>query len=144
MAIDGYMPAPLSIPVLGGIGMEVIEEPAGEVITENKESQKPRIIVEVMPEFEGGTEALMAYIEKHLKYPRWEKKNKIEGTVYATFVIDEKGNIGSPEILKSVQGSRNFDDEVLKLLKKMPKWKPGMEKGVKTAVQFNLPFRFKL
>jgi TonB family protein len=106
--------------------------------------ERPKMIVEVMPEFEGGTEALMKYVKKHLNYPRWEKKNKIQGTVYATFIVDEKGNVTNPEIMRSVEGAMNFDEEVLKVLNGMPKWNPGMDQGKVVPVQFNLPFKFEL
>ena len=105
---------------------------------------RPKMMVEVMPEFEGGTDALMKYIHENLKYPRWEKRHKIQGTVYATFIVDEVGNITKPEIMRSVEGSKNFDEEVLKLLNNMPKWKPGMDQGEIVPVQFNLPFKFEL
>jgi TonB family protein len=106
--------------------------------------QRPKMIVEVMPEFEGGTEALMRYVRKHLKYPRWEKKNKIEGTVYASFIVDEEGNVTNPEVMRGVEGAENFNEEVLKVLNGMPKWKPGMDQGKVVPVQFNLPFKFEL
>jgi TonB family protein len=106
--------------------------------------ERPKMIVEVMPEFDGGTDALMKYVRKHLHYPKWEKKNKIQGTVYATFVVDEMGNVSNPEIMRSVEGARNFDEEVLKVILSMPKWKPGMDGGKVVPVQFNLPFKFEL
>jgi len=106
--------------------------------------ERPKMIVEVMPEFEGGTEALMTYVRKHLKYPRWEKKNKIEGTVYASFIVDEEGNVTNPEVMRGVEGAENFNEEVLKVLNGMPKWKPGMDQGKVVPVQFNLPFKFEL
>jgi TonB family protein len=86
----------------------------------------------------------MKYVRKHLHYPKWEKKNKIQGTVYATFVVDEMGNVSNPEIMRSVEGARNFDEEVLKVILSMPKWKPGMDQGKVVPVQFNLPFKFEL
>ena len=112
----------------------------GEFIAETG----PRMIVEVMPEFKGGTDALMAYVKGHLKYPRWEKKNKVQGTVYATFVVNGNGKISGGRILRSVPEAKNFDQEVLKLIKNMPDWIPGSDKGAPAAVQFNMPFRFEL
>jgi TonB family protein len=129
-AIEVYIPEPMVEPVFTGEVYIPIE--------------RPRMIVEVMPEFEGGTDALMKFIKDNLKYPRWEKRRKIQGTVYATFIVDEEGNITKPEIMRTVDNSKNFDEEVLKVLGNMPKWKPGMEQGKAVPVQFNLPFKFEL
>lgn len=71
-----------------------------------------------MPEFVGGIDSLMQYVEKTLKYPRWERKHKIEGTVYVEFVVNESGKILNPVIIESVSGSKNFDKEVIRLVKK--------------------------
>ena len=133
-------------PPLGG-AMEIIEVyPQDQIVDvgEIELSSKPRLIVEKMPEFPGGTDALINYIQRKLKYPKWEKRQQIEGTVYATFVVNEKGQVTNPQILRSVQGSKNFDNVVLEILKNMPNWIPGEDKGKKVPVQFNLPFKFKL
>lgn len=103
----------------------------------------PRMIAEKMPEFKGGTKALMQYIQENLKYPQWESENDIQGTVYVSVVIDEKGKVTKPEILRSVAGSKNFDAEVMRVITTMPDWIPGEEKGVPVAVKYNLPFRFR-
>jgi TonB family protein len=138
-------------PLGGEIVVEVQPPPPPEIIPEPPITgevyipiERPKMIVEVMPEFDGGTDALMTYVRKHLHYPKWEKKNKIQGTVYATFVVDEMGNVSNPEIMRSVEGARNFDEEVLKVILSMPKWKPGMDQGKVVPVQFNLPFKFEL
>jgi TonB family protein len=103
-----------------------------------------RLIAEVMPEFAGGFDSLYSYIGKNLKYPEWEKKEKIEGNVFVTFVIAADGKIKDPKILRSVDGSKNFDKEVLRVIEEMPIWKPGQEHGQNVAVQFTIPIRFRL
>jgi|JI10StandDraft_1071094.scaffolds.fasta_scaffold00473_34 TonB family protein len=103
-----------------------------------------RLIAEVMPEFAGGFDSLYSYIRKNLKYPEWEKKEKIEGNVFVTFVIAADGKIKDPKILRSVDGSKNFDKEVLRVIEEMPTWKPGQEHGQNVAVQFTIPIRFRL
>lgn len=107
-------------------------------------SEVPYTHVEVMPEFKGGFELMIAYIQQNLKYPNWERQNKIEGVVYATFVVDKNGKIKDPRILKSVEGSRNFDTEVLRLINEMPDWEAGSHNGRNVDVVFNLPVNFKL
>lgn len=103
-----------------------------------------RLIAEVMPEFIGGFDSLYSYIRSNLKYPEWERKEKIEGNVFVTFIIDTDGKIKDPKILKSVPRSKNFDNEVLRVIKEMPAWKPGQERGQYVSVQFTLPIRFRL
>jgi protein TonB len=140
--VDGGMM--IEPPKMGG-AMEVeIVAPEPVLVGDIAMDSKPRMIVEKMPEFPGGTEALMTYIHSKLKYPKWEKRHNIQGTVYATFVVNERGEITNPQILKSVEGSENFDQEVIQLLNRMPRWKPGEDRGEIVPVQFNLPFRFQL
>lgn len=138
--VDGGMV--IEAPIYGGT-MEIVP-PAPEIPTlgEIEMEVRPRFIAEIMPEFPGGTDALIEYIQRELHYPKWEKRHNIQGTVYATFVVNEKGEVTEPKILKSVEGSKNMDQEVLDLLAKMPHWKPGEDHGQKIPVQFNLPFKF--
>lgn len=103
-----------------------------------------RIFAEVMPEFVGGFDSLVSYIKENLKYPEWEKREKIEGNVFVSFTVDKNGEIIDPKILKSVDGSKNFDNEVIRIIKAMPNWNPGQEQGQNVAVQFTLPIKFKL
>ncbi|WP_028981064.1 energy transducer TonB [Sporocytophaga myxococcoides] len=112
-----------------------------DTITPN---EGPYTHVEKMPEFKGGFELMIAYIHRHLEYPKWERKNKIEGVVYATFVVDKNGKIKDPRILKSAEGARNFDSEVLRLINEMPDWEAGSHNGENVDVVFNLPVNFKL
>lgn len=145
-SVEGDYTATAEGIVSGGISVlppKVIDEPTtlGEMVIEVIE---PPMIAEIMPEFPGGTDALMQFIKTHLSYPKWEKKKGIQGTVYAQFTIDTTGKIINPTILKSVEGSRHFDKEVLSIIRKMPHWIPGSTNGKKTAIQFNLPFKFEL
>jgi len=101
-------------------------------------------IAEVMPEFPGGFDHLSRYLKRNVRYPAWERKNKIEGTVYVTFEINASGEIGTPKILKSVEGARNFDREVKRVVQHMPNWKPALEQGVPVSIQYSLPIKFAL
>lgn len=101
-------------------------------------------LAEVMPEFQGGIEALNKYVVENLKFPSWELKHKIEGTVYVTFIVDKTGKTKEPKILKSVEGSKHFDEEVIKLINNMPLWKPGSHNQKNVDVEFNLPIKFKI
>ena len=105
---------------------------------------EPYQLVDIMPEFKGGIDSLMSFVRQNLKYPEWEKENKIEGKVFVTFIVDKNGKIKEPKILRSVKGSRNFDKEVIRVISSMPNWTPGKQDGKNVDVQFNLPINFKL
>lgn len=105
---------------------------------------EPYQIVEVMPEFKGGIDSLTSFIKLNLEYPEWERENKIEGKVFVSFVVDKSGKIKDAKILKTVQGSKNFDKEVLRVISKMPDWTAGQQDGKNVDVQFSLPINFKL
>jgi len=112
---------------------EVVADPdAGKIFT----------VVEEMPQFPGGGEAaLLAYLRNNIKYPPMARENGIEGTVYVTFVVDKDGKVKEPKLLRGVQG---LDEEALRVISKMPDWKPGKQNGRTVAVQYNLPVRFTL
>ena len=79
--------------------------------------------MEEMPEFPGGTEALKEYLDKNMKYPAEAKEKGIQGRVIVQFVVDEKGKVTSPKIVRSVDPS--LDAEALRLIENMPQWTPG-------------------
>lgn len=110
---------------------------------ETRDSE-PYINVDKMPIFQGGEKGLFTYLRKNIKYPRWEKKNKIEGTVFVKFVVDKHGKTQDAEILRSVEGSKNFDEEVLRVIYKMPLWIPGQKDDKVVDVLLILPVRFTL
>jgi TonB family protein len=105
---------------------------------------EPYLIVDKMPEFIGGFDSLMSYLQNKITYPEWELKNKIQGTVYVAFIVDKKGKIKEAKIIRSVNGSKNFDTEVLNVINKMPDWTPGELHDKKVDVQYRLPVRFTL
>jgi protein TonB len=110
--------------------------------TETKtENTEPQILIkaEFMPEFPGGEPALQRFLAKNMRAPKdLEPGTKIK--VMAKFVVDENGNISAAQAIQS--GGAEFDNEVLRVLKKMPKWKPGRQNGRNVAVYFNLPVTF--
>ncbi|KAF5038414.1 hypothetical protein DSECCO2_554550 [anaerobic digester metagenome] len=97
-------------------------------------------IIEVAPEFPGGTVALMKFIRKNTRYPKEAKKNNIKGTVYASFVINETGKVSNAKILKGL--GYGCDEEALRIIGLMPNWIPAQTKGKPVQVEFNLPIRF--
>ena len=99
-------------------------------------------VVEVDPEFPGGVEALYKYLAENIKYPEKAKNDKVEGRVYITFVIEKDGTVSDAKVLRSV--NEELDAEALRVINAMPKWKPGMQRGVPVRVQYNIPITFKL
>jgi TonB family protein len=100
------------------------------------------IIAEVQPAFFGGDAARNKYFETNIKYPETARLNGIAGIVYVTFIVNSDGTISSVGLLKGI-GS-GCDEEALRLIRNMPKWKPGVQSGKKVRVRVNLPVYFKL
>ena len=100
-------------------------------------------MVEQMPEFPGGgMPAALEYIQKNMQYPESAKENGTQGRVTVQFVVDKAGNVTEPKVLRSVD--KELDAEAIRLMKSMPKWKPGMQKGKAVAVKFTMPVLFRL
>ncbi|WP_294633601.1 TonB family protein [uncultured Bacteroides sp.] len=96
-----------------------------------------------MPEFPGGgMTAALEYIQKNMRYPESAKSKGIEGRVMVHFVVDKDGNVTDPKVLRGVDADLNA--EAIRLVKSMPKWNPGMEKGQAVAVKYTLPILFNL
>lgn len=99
-------------------------------------------IVEDMPEFIGGKEAMFGWLSRNTRYPEIDVDAGNQGTVWVTFVVNEYGNVVESEVVKGV--SKTCDREALRVIDSMPKWKPGSQRGKKVKVRFELPIRFTL
>ena len=99
-------------------------------------------VVEQMPEFPGGYPSLMKYIKQNLRYPEEAKKAGTQGRVVVQFLINKNGAISDASVLRSVD--RLLDAEAVRLVRSMPKWKPGMQKGKAVTVKYTVPLSFKL
>ncbi|MFV0366379.1 MAG: energy transducer TonB [Mangrovibacterium sp.] len=100
------------------------------------------IVVEQMPEFPGGVNAMRAYLAKNIKYPVVALENGLQGTVYVSFVVNQDGSIVDVTILRGVDGS--LDKEAVRVVQSMPKWKPGKQGGKAVRVSYQVPISFKL
>lgn len=100
------------------------------------------LIPEVLPEFPGNEEAMYLYLQKNLRYPEDARNEGINGTVYVNFIIDEKGSVTNIECLHSP--SPLFTAEAFRVMKQMPKWKPGFQGGKPVKVKMAMPVTFKL
>ena len=99
-------------------------------------------MVEEMPEFPGGEKALMDYVSNNVKYPQEAKDKNIAGRVFIGFVVEKDGSINEVKVLRGIGGG--CDEEAVRVIKSMPKWKPGIQKGKPVRVSFQMPFVFKL
>ena len=99
-------------------------------------------VVEEMPEYPGGMEAMMKFVAENLKYPQQMQKEKVEGRVLLSFVVEKDGSVTNIEEVKSPHP--DLTEEAIRVVKLMPKWKPGKQDGKEVRVQFNLPITFIL
>jgi len=99
-------------------------------------------IVEEMPEFPGGVEAMMKYVGENVKYPEEAKDKNIAGRVFLSFVVEKDGSIGEVKVLRGIGGG--CDEEAVRVIKSMPKWKPGKQEGKPVRVSYMMPINFKL
>jgi protein TonB len=95
-----------------------------------------------MPEFPGGEGELLKYLAKNTVYPQMERDNDIQGRVMLRFVVLEDGSVSEVQVLRGV--SPGLDKEAVRVVKSMPKFKPGRQQGKPVRVYYNLPFMFKL
>lgn len=99
-------------------------------------------IVEDMPHFPGGKQALSEYISSQIKYPKKAKKNNISGEVFVNFTVDETGNVKNVFVDKNNKVDPDLDKEALRIISGMPKWKPGMQRGKAVPVELSVPVEF--
>ena len=98
-------------------------------------------LVEQLPEFPGGTDGLLRYLSQNLKYPAEARKKDIEGRVLVKFVVCKDGTLCDEEVVKGIGGG--CEQEVIRVVKAMPKWKPGRQGGEPVKVYYTLPVTFK-
>ena len=144
---------------IGNISIKDGDQPSGSVTDGTKdmdgelEVKKEEIIVEkpvekvfdiaeVNPSYIGGVEAMMKFLSKNINYPIYGRENNIEGKVIVQFIVDEKGKISNPKILRGMGGE--FDENAIAAVKKMPKWNPGLQHGKPVKVKFTIPIIYNL
>jgi protein TonB len=120
-----------------------IEVPVMEM-EEETAAPEPEIftVVEEMPSFPGGDQELLKFMAENTKYPPLARENGLQGIVVVTFVVDERGRIDKVQVLRGIGGG--CDEEAIRVVKAMPQWKSGKQRGMPVRVQYNLPFRFTL
>ena len=122
---------------------EVIEEYVPvEVVEEDVQEQEIFQIVEEMPSYPGGDAKLMEFVAKNIKYPQIARETGIQGRVFVGFVVEPDGSVSNVKVLRGIGGG--CDEEAMRVVKSMPKWKPGKQRGKAVRVSYMLPVNFKL
>lgn len=102
----------------------------------------PYVVVEKMPEFAGGTEALTRYLRSHLRYPGAALAAQAEGRVYVSFVVQADGTIADISVPKGL--GYGLDEEAQRVVRQMPTWTPGQQNKHAVPVRFTLPITFRI
>jgi len=105
-------------------------------------NQKVFDTVEQMPEYPGGMQAMIEFLQTNMKYPEDAAKQKVEGRVMVQFIVETDGSISDVHVAKQVFPS--LDAEAIRVVQAMPKWTPGKEKGNVVRVKYNLPIVFRM
>jgi len=114
-------------------GPKVIETPVqAEIFT----------VVEEQPGYPGGDDSRIKFLQDNIHYPDEARELGIQGKVFVTFVIEVDGSITDVRVLRGIGGG--CDEEAIRVVKAMPRWVPGKQRGVPVRVQFNLPIKFTL
>ncbi len=113
-------------------------------VVEEEEPEEAEIfmVVEEMPEFPGGMAECLKFLGKNIKYPTIAQENGVQGRVIVQFVVNQDGSIVDPVVVRSV--ASYLDKEALRVIKTMPKWKPGKQRGKAVRVKYTVPVTFKL
>src|SRR5574344_2317239 len=130
--------------VMVGTGTGTEDKTADETTPTAADDLDPKVfdVVEQLPEFPGGITEYLKWLTKNLRYPQDAQQRNIQGKVIVQFIVNKDGMITSPKIVHSLDPS--CDKEVMRVIKKMPKWKPGQEHRKPVRVKYSLPVIFKL
>jgi protein TonB len=112
---------------------QVIEQPV---------TQQVFTVVEEDPSFPGGEDARIKFLQENVVFPEEARQLSIEGRVFVTFIVEPDGSLSDIRLLRGI--GAGCDDEAIRVVKKMPKWIPGKQRGIPVRVQFNMPIKFTL
>lgn len=126
-----------------GDKIEIAAPVAAPVEQEEEVVEEVFVVVEKMPEFPGGQAALFKYLSENVKYPVIAQENGIQGRVICQFVVNKDGSIVDVEVVRS-GGDASLDKEAIRVIKSMPKWSPGQQRGKAVRVKYTVPVNFKL
>lgn len=122
------------------------DKPSDLKVVEEKLQNNPEeqifMVVEKMPQYPGGDDARVKFMSENIKYPEEARKAGKTGTAYITYVVEKDGSITNAKVLRGFDAA--CDAEALRVIKEMPNWTPGEQRGKPVRVQFNMPISFKL
>ena len=101
------------------------------------------VVTETMPEFPGGMQEMMRFINENIVYPVEAAQKGIQGRAICQFVVEKDGSISNVVVIRS-SGDRDLDNEAIRVVQSMPQWKPGKQRGVPVRVQYTIPVSFRL
>lgn len=126
---------------------KAVNTTANSISTNNMQTKQSDIKtaddVEVMPEFKGGNKAMMEFLMMNMKYPQTAAKAKQQGRAVVGFVVRKDGTVSDVHITKSA-GYAVLDEEAMRVVKAMPAWEPGKQKGKPVNVKYFVPITFRL
>ena len=116
----------------------------GLVVPWRDESDEPEVymIVDEMPEFPGGDKELYQFIADNVKYPAEAKEKGIKGRVFVNFIVEPDGSVSDIKVLRGIGGG--CDEEAVRVVESMPKFKPGIQNGEAVRVSYTVPVNFRL
>jgi protein TonB len=113
-------------------------------MAQNKKTSNDKVFekVEDMPEFPGGEQAMMDFVSKNVVYPKEAQEKGISGRVFVSFIVEKDGSVNEVKVMRGIGGG--CDEESVRVIKAMPKWKPGKMKGKPVRVSYMMPIVFRL
>ena len=121
---------------------EIKVEEVKEQVIQQEAPKEIFTVVEEQPGYPGGDEARIKYLQENIKYPEEAKELGVQGKVFVTFVVEVDGSITDVRVLRGI--GAGCDEEAIRVVKSMPRWVPGKQRGQPVRVQFNLPIKFTL
>lgn len=124
--------------------VQTLANATANVSSASSSSQSGKVydVVEQMPEFPGGMKALNRWLAENVVYPALAAENGVQGRVVVSFIVDRDGSISNAKIARSVDPT--LDREALRVVSKMPQWKPGKQDGKPVRVKYSVPVTFRL
>ena len=116
--------------------------PVVQEVEEEAEEEEIFVFIEEQASFPGGTEALYKFLRENIKYPPAARENGIEGKVFLKFVVEKDGSVSNVKVMRDI-GS-GCGAEAVRVVKSMPKWTPGKQRGRAVRSEYSLPVSFSL
>lgn len=121
---------------------DIVFTPPSQERSEEPVSNEVFEYLEEMPEFPGGEAALLKFLQSKIVYPAIAAENNIQGKVYVGFIVERDGSVSDVKVLRPIDPS--LDKEAMRVVKLLPKWKPGMQTGKPVRCRFQIPVTFRL